>query len=315
MSTPTQRPYAPLAAQVASVPYTQLVTSWERSLKATNRSEQTIRHYLTAAWALGAYLTEQDIPLAVERITREHVERFLSGLRDTGRKPSTLAARYRGLQQFFKWLLEEGEVSASPLAHIRMPRQEDTDPPLMTAEMVQKLLKTCAGTDFASRRDTAMIRLLIDTGMRAGALAGILVADVSLDEQTVTVHTKGNKTRVVPFGLRTTAALDRYLRIRPRHPRASEDTHLWLARFGGLSYWGIHDILNRRAKAAGLPHIHQHMFRHGFADLWLASGGQEGDLMAIGGWEDRAVMARYGRLRRDARARDAHRALSPGDRL
>jgi site-specific recombinase XerC len=309
------RPSIALSAQVANVPYTQLVLSWERSLKATNRSEQTIRHYLTAARSLGAYLTETGMPLEVEHITREHVEMFLASLRDTGRKPGTLAARYRGLQQFFKWLLEEGEVTTSPLTHIRMPRQDDTPPELMTAEMVQRLLKACAGSDFAARRDTAMIRLLIDTGMRAGALAGILVNDVDLGEQTVVIHSKGRKTRVVPFGVRTAAALDRYLRVRPRHARASEDTHLWLAKFGALTYWGIHFNLNRRAEAAGLPHIHQHMFRHGFADLWLASGGQEGDLMAIGGWEDRAVMARYGRLRRDARAREAHKILSPGDRL
>jgi site-specific recombinase XerD len=311
---PYRSRFVALSANVASVPYTQLVLSWERSLKAANLSDQTIYHYLTSAWALGAFLSRMGMPQEVEHLTREHVEAFLSDLRDLGRKSNTLLGRYAGLRQFFRWLLEEGEITASPMEHMRPPKLDDTDPPIMTAEMVQKLLKACAGTDFEARRDSAMVRVLIDTGMRAGALAGILLADVSLDEQTVLIHSKGRKTRTVPYGVKAAAALDRYLRIRPRHLRA-DDAHLWIAKFGGLTYGGIHGILNRRAQAAGIGHIHQHMFRHGFADMWLASGGQESDLMSIGGWEDASVMRRYGRLRKDARAREAHKRLSPGDRL
>jgi site-specific recombinase XerC len=136
------------------------VESLARHLRAANLTPATQRTYLASLDRLARFLEASGMPTDVGAIRREHVEAFMEDQLARW-KPATAANRYSGIRPFFTWLVEEGEIKASPMERMRKPNLPEHARPIPPDADVERLLAACAGPSFADRRDTAILRTLV----------------------------------------------------------------------------------------------------------------------------------------------------------
>lgn len=299
---------------ISSATLEELLTSYLRMLRANNKSPLTLKSYAHSVRRLATWREANGLSVEVGRISRAEMEEYLAFCL-TNRKPASVADWHGQLSTFFNWLVREGELAQSPLRGVKSPKQPDVPPPVLSDEQLRALLRACEGNDYYARRDGAIIRMLLDTGLRRAELAGITLDDLDLDVGEVTVRGKGSKVRTTAIHAKTIRALDRYLRVRMLQKAAATSRKLWIGHSGPMTGEGIYEVVQRRAAQAGIGHLWPHLFRHYFSHNFLAEGGTEGSLMRLNGWSDPKMVYRYGRQLASERARDELRKQKGGDKI
>lgn len=286
------------------------IGSFERHLRVRNRSPKTIESYVETANQFTRFVTDRGMPAQAASLRREHVEAYIEYLQ-VWAAPATVAGRHRSLRQFFTYLVGEGECERHPMERLPAPAVPEKEVPVLDGDEIGRLLATAKGATFAERRDLAILRLFLDSGMRLAEMAGLRTGDIDLKTNTVFIELgKGRRPRTAAFGDRTAQALERYLRVRAKHPHAGEAA-LWLAPLGVYTRHGIIQMVERRGTQAGL-NLHCHMLRHTAAHRCAAAGMSETSLMRLFGWRSSDMPKRYGASAAAERAVDDYKRLGIG---
>jgi integrase/recombinase XerD len=219
----------------------------------------------------------------VEALQRPDLERFVRDLMAEGRSPRSVAREVACVRGFYRFLVIDGRLPASPADDLHPPRAWQVLPKYLSIEEVDALIAQPDVTTARGLRDRALIELLYATGLRVSELVGLRPADLNLEASFLTCTGKGDKQRLVPIGDEAAAWVGRYLRDgrkallgRRTSPRLFVN-----ARGGGpgLTRVGFWKILKTYARQAGLKtSLSPHTLRHSFATHLLERGA---DLRAI----------------------------------
>lgn len=210
-------------------------------------------------------------------ITIHQVRQFASSEHRQGLGARSLQRRLSAVRSFYNFLLREKEASHNPVIGVRAPKASRKLPKTLDTDQVQSLL-TINNGDTLSLRDRAIMELFYSSGLRLSELVKLDLCDIDLQDKTVRVTGKGNKTRILPIGRYAIIAIQEWLNVRAT--ANSDQNALFLGQNGTrLSPRAIQLRLRAWAIKQGLPtHLHPHMLRHSFASHLLESSG---DLRAV----------------------------------
>ena len=298
-------------------------------------SPTTLKMYTWALNLLGNFLADKEI----EAVTSFEIQQFFAWLRTgyTPRRPSQstqpLSGRsieniWTAMRSFYNWLSSEGYVSTRPDHKIARPRYEKRQIEPFTQEEVAAILNACQRTKSAATvgrntftmkrptasRDTALVLLLLDTGVRVSECARLTVGDVNMETGDVKVEPFGTgrktKARTVHLGKGARKAIFRYLATRD----CDKDDWLFVAKNGKPMDRGtIQHMLVEVGKRARVENVHPHRFRHTFAIQFLRNGGDVFNLQNILGHRSLEMVQNYLKLA-EMDSSNAHRQASPVDR-
>jgi len=283
------------------------VTAFLTDCQVRNLAPSTLaiyrRHLQDFARWLGKPLSES---------TPDDLRAYFLSLRER-RNPGGQHQCFRVLRTFYRWLMAEGAIPSNPMARLKAPRVPELalEPPPL--ETVLAMLRVCRGKRLTDLRDFALILALCDTGARAREILAVTLADVDLSSGAILLRvTKTKRPRVVFLGKRTRKATLAYLRARktpsPPDPLFANDAG------SRLTYWGLRQVLRRRALKAGVPAPSAHAFRRLFCLQCLKNGMSALAVQTLAGHADLSTTRRYVKWTLGD-LQEQHAAHAPGDRL
>ena len=266
---------------------TEALKEFLEAKEAGNRAPKTLEKYRRTVTRLIESLGD----MTIDTITPQKVRTYLAEVRKSGARPDTLLTYYTTLKTFLGWCEREYHASNGIMANVERPKVPRRLPPYLTMTEVAALLAAARRARVAAKA-IVIVRLLIETGIRAGELCNMQRNDIDLERLEIRVLGKDKEERIIPIGSRTADAIKRYWAGRiDSIPTAVHG-------YGGpMTICGLRSLIRRLAKSAGITRrIYPHLLRHTFAHLWIVGGGDTESLRRILGHSNLSTTQIYAGL-------------------
>jgi integrase/recombinase XerC len=238
-------------------------------------SPLTIKNYARDIAQLFTVAAESDLT----ELKSHQIRRYIAQLHGGGLGGKSLARMLSAWRGFYVYLIRENLGRSNPCLGLRAPKSARNLPHTLSPDEAVRMVDLPADNETLTLRDKAMFELLYSSGLRLAELVGLDPQALDIDDASVRVTGKGNKTRIVPLGSHAITALQHWLAARGSIAKEAEPA-LFINRNGGrlgarsvqmrMKEWGIKQGIS--------SNVHPHLLRHSFASHVLQSSG---DLRAV----------------------------------
>jgi integrase/recombinase XerC len=237
-----------------------------------NVSPYTVRNYTKDLLEFFAFVSGSGIE-SLKDVNKQTLRSYLAQLMEQKYAKSSIARKLSGIRSFYRYLMREELVSASPAATTVSPKLDKRLPAFLTLEEAKRLVESPDVSQPQGQRDRALLELLYASGMRVSELVNMNVEQINLSTNEIRVWGKGAKERVVLIGAPAAQALDNYINEGRRELLGGKKNNaLFVNRYGGrILARRVQKILMKYAPSINKK-VHPHVLRHTFATHLLDGG-------------------------------------------
>lgn len=240
-------------------------------------SPHTLRAYRANLQSLSDYVESHGRTLQAASLTdlRGWLSRQRMGTRANSKPlaPATMARKVAAVRSFYRWMIREKLLDASPAARLKSPKIPRKTPRFLDVPEAAAVVEQPHQQGWFLDRNRALLELMYGAGLRVSEAVSLDVVDLDLRNRLVRVMGKGQKERIVPFGPPAADALTHWLK--QRTPTGPIFLNRYHKRLSARSAWRI---VREAGAANGVTGLHPHALRHSCATHLLGSGA---DLRAI----------------------------------
>lgn len=246
--------------------FASLQQRFVESLQRTGRAAATIVAYAKDIEQLLEYVEREHGRTEIKDVTADDIDAFKELLRVQRYTGKSISRKINSIKSFFRFLIGEDEISSNPADVVLHPRYEQA-PPRVLSKVEYRALRDACRPD---ARISAIVELLLQTGMRISELASLKLEDVDLERGYLVVQAQnGQEARKVPMNEAAKAAIREYMKTRPR----TKETTLFLTKTcRPFLVRNIRTAIDRYFRLAGIPNGKVNDLRHTFIVEQLKAG-------------------------------------------
>lgn len=234
-------------------------------LEEAGKAHATVIAYGKDIEQANEYLASQG-KLYVSEVTAEDIDAFKELLKKQRYTGKSISRKINSIKAFFRYLMSQGYLVSNPAEIIAHPKFDQSPPRILTKVEYRALRDACRG----DVRMSAVVELLLQTGMRISELAALQLQDVDFERNIFTIQPQNSRpARKVPMNMAAKKSLLQYLEVRPR---AREKTVFLTKTCRPFLVRNIRTALDRYFRLAGIKGAKVNDLRHTFIIEQLRAG-------------------------------------------
>jgi integrase/recombinase XerD len=286
-----------------------ILSKYEVSLKAANRSPKTIKGYREILRRYFQYLKETGQLKPVENMGKPGLTAYILYLQQKNKwegnrvikhqdkplSPFSVQGYVRAIKVFWSWLTDYNDWITNPLAKFTLPKVPQLQVNILKDDDLTKLGNAINKTTPKGFRDYCILQIFLDTGMRVSEVAGIKLADYDSFDSYVSIIGKGQKQRILPISSIVRKQINKYIKTYRSKLGPDKSPYLFPNTDGkAITSNCIQQMVHRLTKKCHISaKVSPHIFRHTFATKYLANGGQSVYLKEILGHASMVTTNKY----------------------